>query len=61
MSIWFQAPYNEISYSIVGNAQASPFFYIQPDTGVVSLKSSIAGSNISPFTVSTLVFSLGFF
>lgn len=61
MSIWFQSPYNEISYSVIGNDQALPFFYIQPDTGVVSLKSSIAGSSISPFTVSTVVFSLGFF
>ena len=33
----FQAPYNTVQYSLIGNARALEYFQVSPATGVVSL------------------------
>ena len=40
-----------VYYRIVGNEKAQEFFYIDPRTGVVSLKKSIANDNTARYQV----------
>ena len=46
-----QAPDNVVGYTIVGDDRASEFFFINPNTGVVTLLKSVKDTNINLFRV----------
>ena len=49
-----QAPFNQVTVSIIGDDAATTFFNIQPDTGVISLAQSILTDTETSYKVRVL-------
>ncbi|XP_076458558.1 cadherin EGF LAG seven-pass G-type receptor 1-like [Babylonia areolata] len=47
-----QAPYNTVTYSVIGDDVAPSFFAVNPSTGVVSVTRSLLGDSTSSYRVS---------
>ncbi len=48
----FQAPNNEIGFSIIGDDDADQFFYVHPDNGDITLLQSVFESEKKQYRVS---------
>lgn len=42
MTISFQSPYNDVRYTLKGNAVAQEFFYVDSVSGAVSLRKALS-------------------
>lgn len=49
--MFFKPPNNQFKYSITGDTTAMTYFYINPDSGRISLKQSIKGTGVNQFRV----------
>lgn len=47
----FQAPYNTVSYAIIGDDTANIFFNIGSNDGSIRLSQSVAGESTALYTV----------
>ena len=47
-----QAPYNTLTYDIIGNSQAQEFFDIRADTGSIFVQKALSLTTQTLFTVS---------